>query len=136
VDYPLAVGPSQATRNGGTHTRNGRAGAAAAADSGCGTRQQQQQQMAATTGSPPAAVSTALDVRIHCALNIGRPLSAVRVEARLGGTAQVSAAVSADAGVACFNAWGRMPVAEGVEYLQLKVRQLDWAHVCLYDSGS
>jgi hypothetical protein len=78
--------------------------------------------MAATNGAPPAAVSTALDVRIHCALNIGRPLSAVRVEARLGPSAQVSAAVSADAGVVCFNAWGRLPVVEGADFLQVKVR--------------
>jgi hypothetical protein len=67
------------------------------------------------------AVASAVDLRIHCALNLGRPMSAVRVEARLGSACQISASVSADAGVACFNAWGRLPVPEDMSCLQIKV---------------
>lgn len=71
--------------------------------------------------APTAPATSALDIRVHAALNLGRPLSAVRVEARVGQSCQVSAAVSADAGVACFNAWGRLPVPnDGAEALHLK----------------
>jgi hypothetical protein len=88
--------------------------------------QRQHQQATADGARRPqvGAIVSAIDLRIHCALNLGRPLSAVRVEARLGHACQISASVSADAGVACFNAWGRLPMAEDAECLHLKVRRV------------
>jgi hypothetical protein len=96
-------------------------GACARDNTGAGSRQQRSMASDGAYHQLPAA-TTALDVRIHAALNLGRPLSAVRVEARVGASCQVSASVSAEAGVACFNAWGRLPVPdlECAESLQLQ----------------